>query len=75
MLYDINDILLFIHNFEDDYFTANFKSIDIEKAKTKILNKFNDLAKEVNLKNNISEYQFKTIKLNIKDQIRKELLN
>ncbi len=70
--FDINDILLFIHTFNDSYFSANFKSLDIEKSKTIVLNKFSRQSDKLNTTINI--YQFEAIKKSIKDQIRKEIL-
>lgn len=70
--FDINDVLLFIHTFSDSYFSANFKSLEIEKAKTIVLNKFSQQSDKLN--NTINIYQFEAVKKNIKDQIRKELL-
>lgn len=70
--FDISDILLFINNFSDPYFTANFKSLDIELAKTTVFNEFSE--QQDILKGSINESQFNAIKRSIKDKIRSKIL-
>ena len=71
--YDINDVIFYIKNFQNDFFTMSFSCKKIEKAKEKVLNDaFKDAERFENI--NINKAQFEIVCKNYKDKIRNEIL-
>ena len=71
--YDINDVIFYIKNFKNDFFTKSFANEKIEKAKQKILEDvFKDAERFENI--NINKAQFAIVCKNYKDKIRNEIL-
>ena len=71
--FDMNDVILYISNFNDDFFTKSFAPDKIAKAKEKVLNDaFIDAEYFGNI--NINKVQFTNVCKNYKDKIRNEIL-
>ena len=71
--YDINDVIFYIKNFQNDFLTKSFPCEKIEKAKEKVLNDaFKDAERFENI--NINKAQFEIVCKNYKDKIRSEIL-
>jgi hypothetical protein len=73
-LFDMNDVILYITTFNDDYFTKSFSPEKIEKAKEKVLQSaFIDSEYFKNLA--INKTQFANVCKGYKNKIRNEILN
>jgi len=73
-LFDFNDIILYINNFDDSFFIKSFSPEKIEKAKEIVLQ--NALIDSEYFKNlTINKTQFENICKSYKDKLRTEIFN